>query len=172
MQVNQCNSTINIAVLESVFVKNAPIVLLIFQLHLLRAFWGQNAERRFCLMWWLLRRLSPSFDVHHKVSGSFILRTVWPRITKFYVDIHSDSFYSHNGYNIISYFPSKVIKKKLFKMSPLMACHPISLERFKQGSPNLYWNTLIRDNQPYKSAGYDVTCYFRSTFIEFRESAR
>ena len=35
--------------------------------------------------------------VHRKVSGSYISRTVFPRITKFYTDIHADPVYSHTG---------------------------------------------------------------------------
>ena len=39
-------------------------------------------------------------------------RTVWPRITKFYTDIHTGSLYGHTGYDVTSYFRSEVIPKK------------------------------------------------------------
>ena len=55
----------------------------------------------------ILRRLSSV--VHHKVSGSYVARTVWRRITKFYMDIHTDPLYSHSGYDVTRYFRSGVI---------------------------------------------------------------
>ena len=30
----------------------------------------------------------------------------WPRITKFYMDIHANPLYSHTGYDVTSYFRS------------------------------------------------------------------
>ena len=36
---------------------------------------------------------------------------VWSRITKFYVDIHTDIVHSHTGYDVIVYFRSEVIAK-------------------------------------------------------------
>ena len=50
--------------------------------------------------------------VRHENSPSNSSRTVLPRITNFYVDIHTDIFYSHIGYDVIIYFRSEVIAKK------------------------------------------------------------
>ena len=74
----------------------------------------------------------PSFDiVHHKLSCSNISRTVWPRITTFYMDIHTDLLYSNNRYDVTNFFMSEVITK----MPPPMASVGISREQFK-GSQN------------------------------------
>ena len=60
----------------------------------------QNADWRFCLM-----PLPASvFVVHHKVSGLHVSKPVWPRITRFYRDIHTDLVHSYTGYDITSYF--------------------------------------------------------------------
>ena len=48
--------------------------------------------------------------VHHNVSGLNISRIVWPRITKFYTDIHTDLLYSHTGHDVTSYFWSAFIE--------------------------------------------------------------
>ena len=48
--------------------------------------------------------------VNHKVSDSNISRTISPRITKFYTDIHTNLLNSHNGYGVSSYFQSAFIE--------------------------------------------------------------
>ena len=60
-----------------------------------------------------LRRLS--FVVRHEVGGSYILRTVWPRLTQIYVDTDTDPLYSHTGYDVTSSFWSEVIAKSCRK---------------------------------------------------------
>ena len=53
-----------------------------------------------------------SFFVH--LSGSFS-RTVWPRITIFYADIHTDLLNSHTWYDdFMNYFLSEVVMKKKY----------------------------------------------------------
>ena len=49
------------------------------------------------------RPRSSSSIVHHKVSGSNISRTFWPRVTKCYTDIHTDLLYSRTGYDVTNY---------------------------------------------------------------------
>ena len=49
--------------------------------------------------------------VCHEVRQSYVLRTVSPRITKFYTDIHASLLYTHTGYDLIKYFMSEVIAK-------------------------------------------------------------
>ena len=44
-------------------------------------------------------------------SSSYISRMVWPRIAKFYIDIHIDLVYSPTGYDVTCYFWSAVITK-------------------------------------------------------------
>ena len=39
--------------------------------------------------------------VRHEISSSNISKPVWPRITKFYEDIHADIIYSQTGYDVI-----------------------------------------------------------------------
>ena len=41
-----------------------------------------------------LRQLASFVVVNHKVSGSYISRAVWPRITKFYLHIYANMFFS------------------------------------------------------------------------------
>ena len=82
-------------------------------------------------------------------------KTVWPRITNFYRDIHTDIVYSHTGYDIIIYFQSKTVENTT--------------------SDGFGWNTsrrvkariikfymLIEDNRLHKCAGNDVTSCFWS----------
>ena len=52
----------------------------------------------------------PSF-ARHKVSGSDISRTGWPRSTKFHTDIRTGLFYNRTGYVVIRYFRLEVIAK-------------------------------------------------------------
>ena len=70
---------------------------------------------------------SSSSFVHHKLSGSNMSRTVRPRITIFYRDIHTDIVDSHTGHGITYYFRSEV---KANKKRTLTASGRISGERF------------------------------------------
>ena len=55
--------------------------------------------------------MTPSASVvHYKVCGSYISRPVWPRISKFYMDIHTDLVFSHAKYDVTSYFQSVFIE--------------------------------------------------------------
>ena len=89
------------------------------------------------------RRRSSFVVVHHKVSGSIISRTVWHRITKLYMTIHTDLLNSRTGYDIDIYFRPEVIAKK-----NCLKCHFALLrvefigKRFKQWSPS--FNFLTR----------------------------
>ena len=63
---------------------------------------------------WAFRAIGIGFAnvrsfVRHEISSSNISKTVRPRITKFYGDIHTDIVYSHTGYDVIIYFQSEVI---------------------------------------------------------------
>ena len=82
-------------------VKSRGTFHFIFWLQLL--LFAQNACISFCIMWWPMtcvrwRRHRWAFVVHHKVSGIYIDRTVWPGIAHFYRDIHTDLLYSHTRY--------------------------------------------------------------------------
>jgi len=55
---------------------------------------------------WPRKRGSSRPTVRHEMSSSNIPETVWPRIIKFYVDIHTNIVYSHTGYDVIIYFRS------------------------------------------------------------------
>ena len=101
----------------------------------------------------------PSFIVvHHKMSGSYISRTVLPTITEFDTYIHTGLLCGCTGYDVTSYFWSEVIGKKLQNATSNGFGSNFS-KRLKRGSWNL---THCWDNQPHKSAGYDVTSCFRS----------
>ena len=79
-------------------------------------FFRQNALRRSAYYYTVHPRHSALFVVvHHTVRPSNISRTVCPRITTFYVDIHADQFHSHTGYDVTSYFQSEDITKKSFE---------------------------------------------------------
>ena len=39
---------------------------------------------------------------------SYISRTVWPRIIKFYANLHIRRFYNRAGYDVTTYFRSEV----------------------------------------------------------------
>ena len=57
-----------------------------------------------------------SFVVHHMVSGSYISRTVWPRITKFPADIiRTGLIYNHIVYDVTDYFRSQIVAKVTVK---------------------------------------------------------
>ena len=77
------------------------------------------------------------FVVRHKMRQSYIWRIVWPRMAKFYMDIHADQLCIHTGYDVTSYFRSEIILKKTLTMLPPMASGFISRKRFKRGSGNV-----------------------------------
>ena len=83
-------------------------------------FFRQNAMRGFALL-----SQGPSAGVvvvvvvirrrrSYKVRQSYISRTLWPKIAKFCVDIHTNLLYVHARYDVTSYFRSEVIAYKLF----------------------------------------------------------
>ena len=78
-----------------------------------------------------------SFVVRHKVKQLYISITIWPRITKFYTDIHTDRVYNSTGYDIINYFLSDVIYvQKRTKMTLPTATGAISRELFRSALSN------------------------------------
>ena len=108
-------------------------------------FW-QTAEWLFCLM----SRPASAVVVHHKVSGSNISRTVWPRITKFCTDVLADLVYRHTGYDFTSYFHRHLSKlEKMAENAPPTALGQILVvPRFAW--PNqlvgfLLWSNRRRD---------------------------
>ena len=75
--------------------------------------------------------------VRHKVRQSYISRTVWPRLTKFGMILHTGWIYNPTGNDVTIYFRSEVIDvRKRSKIPPQTASGEISRERFKRGSPN------------------------------------
>ena len=46
--------------------------------------------------------------VHHKVSGSYISWTVWPRSSKFFTNIHTNVVCCYTGYDVTSCFWSAI----------------------------------------------------------------
>ena len=52
---------------------------------------------------------SSSFT-RHKVRQSYVSRTVWHRISKFYTDIQTEVLYSHTRYDVTSCFRSAFIE--------------------------------------------------------------
>ena len=72
--------------------------------------------------------------VRHKIGSSNSSKTVWPKITTFYNDIHTDIVYSHTGYDVTIYFRLEVIGEKQSKMRSPTALYEISGELFKLGS--------------------------------------
>ena len=69
-----------------------------------------------------------------KVSQSCISRIFWPRITKFYTNVHTGRVYIHTGYGVTGYFRSTVIERS--KMPPPVPSVKISRDHFKWGSRN------------------------------------
>ena len=92
-------------------------------------------------------RHSSSFVVHHKVSGSNILETVLPRITKYIRYIHTDLPYSHIIYDVTGYFRSDVIAKETL---------------VNAASDGFRWNLSIHFTRLSATTGYDVTSCFPS----------
>ena len=82
----------------------------------------------FCLIitGYIHRRL---FIVHYKLRVLNVSRTVRPRITKFYKDIHTDLVHSHIEYDVISYFLLEA--RKTLKMPPPTSSGGIPQEQFK-----------------------------------------
>ena len=103
------------------------------------------------------------------MSFSNISKTVQPRITKFYSDIHTDMFYSRTRYDIIIYFRSEAIGEKNSRKYRLRRLRVEFLETIQDGIMKLYM--LIEDNRPHKFAGNDVTSCFLSAFIEVLKTA-
>ena len=54
-------------------------------------------------------------SVDTKLAPRIAQELFWPRITKFYVDIHTVIIYSHTGYDVIINFRSKVAAKNCWK---------------------------------------------------------
>ena len=53
--------------------------------------------------------------IRHEITPSNILRTVRPRIIKYYMDIHTDIVYSNTRHDVIIYFQSEVVAKNRLK---------------------------------------------------------
>ena len=51
-----------------------------------------------------------SVFVHHKLSCSYTSRTVWPRFTKIYMDMHTDPVCSLTGYDVTGYVQAAIKK--------------------------------------------------------------
>ena len=87
----------------------------------------QNAEQG---LWAVVRRRPSQWGSH------YISRTVWPKITQFYTDIHFDQPYIHTGYDITNYNSRQLLRKKTAKMLLPTTAGGISREGFKRGSRN------------------------------------
>ena len=76
--------------------------------------------------------------VRHEISSSNMSKTVLPRISQFYTDIIPtlSTATPDMMYDVIIYFRSEVIAKRLSKIPPPTASGGISPERFKVGSRN------------------------------------
>ena len=92
--------------------------------------------------------------------SSNISRTVWPRFTKFYMDIHTDILCGHTGYD------GRKLLQKLSKILFPTASGGISQERFKRGLPKL---THFSETVCHKPTGYNVTSCFRSALLKFEK---
>ena len=68
---------------------------------------------------------SSSFD-RHKMRQSYISRTVWRRITEFYVNINTGQLYNQTQQDITSYFQSESVDVP--KMAENDACEGFNLE--------------------------------------------
>ena len=106
-------------------------------------------------------RLRQYSFVRHEIISSNISKTVWPIITKFYEDTHTDIVISHTGYDVIIYFRSEVIGEKQSILYPPTVSGGNSRERLKVGSWNL--TRLSRTSGFHKPARNGVTISFRST---------
>ena len=51
--------------------------------------------------------------VRHEISSSNVSKTVWPRITKYYRDNHTDMVDNQTGYDVIIYFRSAANRKNV-----------------------------------------------------------
>ena len=103
--------------------------------------------------------------IGHEISPSNIPRTVWRKITIFYLDIHSHIVFSHIGYDAIIYFWPKFMLKNCRKIR----LRRLLLEFLENGRiAKLY--RLIEGNHPHKPSSYDITSCFRSAFIEVRNA--
>ena len=105
--------------------------------------------------------------VRHKVSCSNISITVRPRITKFYTDFLANLLFSHTWYDIPNSFRSIRSEVMARKTVENVASYDFGWNfsgTFKVIIATFY--PLVGDNRLRKPAGYDVTSYFRSPFIE------
>ena len=75
-------------------------------------------------------------NVRDKVSPSNISRTVWPRITELYKDIHIDQLCSHAGYDVNNFFRTVAMAKKTVENAATDGFGGHSREMFKQGLQN------------------------------------
>ena len=118
---------------------------------------------RAALCWGPCRRNTEKFNSTLKQIKiwcvEFLDETAWPRITRFYTNIHTDQLYSHTWYEVTGPFRSEVIAKKLSKMPPLRASGGIFRERFQQGASH-FAHLSGTINLPHKHAGYNVTSWF------------
>ena len=81
--------------------------------------------------------------VRNKVRQSFVLRTVWLRIIKFYRNLHTRRVYNHTGYDVTKYFRSEATAKNCENADAQTASGLISEERLMRGSPN-FWHGCQR----------------------------
>ena len=91
------------------------IILAEHQLRSHSAFnFDKTPEWRLCLLSWPtpVQFVRLSFVVHHKLSGSYVSRTTWPRITKFYPDMHTDLVYTGTKYDFTTTSGRQLSKKK------------------------------------------------------------
>ena len=96
---------------------------------------------------------------------SYISRTLWPRITKFYANLHTRRVYNHTGYDVTNYFRSEATATKQSKMPPQTALGWILVlvpQRF--ASPSI-GGLLVKkkfSNCPMRTRGwrhqYVITC--------------
>ena len=77
------------------------------------SFWAKRGLSGVSHYWDRLRHVRLFF--WHQISSSNISRTVWPKITKFYMDNHTEIVYNRTIYDIIIYFRSEVKRKNCRK---------------------------------------------------------
>ena len=108
-----------------------------------------------------LRRCRRRSLVRHKVSWSNISRTIWPRITQFYTDIHTIiqalRIRHHQLFSVGSYC-DKTVENTADDDD---FCWNFS--RTVQ-TRNTKFYKLIGDNRPHKIAAYDVTGWAASVW--------
>ena len=97
-------------------------------------------------------RLLLSFIIYHKMSDSYRSRTVWPWISKFYMDIHADLVDNHTWYYVNRYFQLAV---------PASNDFGLNLSRMVQARITEFYS-IMWDNQPHKQGRYDANSCFQS----------